>query len=96
MSENRQRQFNAAVMAVVYPVLGILPGFFYSFEWFPGLPLVLFVLALFAGAKSLGEALESLPDVRRIAVVLYVPVMIGFLWGSIMLFFFFFHWMWAW
>ena len=83
-------------MAVLYPILGVLPGFFYPLDWLPGLPLILVIGGLFAGAKSLGDALDTAPDVRPVAIALYVPIMMSFLVGFSFLFAVFLHWFWYW
>lgn len=96
MSEIRQRQFASALKAVLFPILGVLPGFIPAFYYVKGLPLVLLVAGLIAGGKSLSNALESAPDVRPIALCLYFPVMLSFLVGFCLLFGMFLHLLWIW
>ena len=83
-------------MAVLYPILGVLPGMFSLFYWFPGLPLLLFLIGLYLGAKSLYDALESAPDIRPAAIALYIPIMLSFVVGFCILLSLFLHLMWRW
>jgi hypothetical protein len=96
MTNNRDRQFNSAIMAVLYPILGVLPGMFHYFYWFPGLPLLLVVVGLIAGARSLSDALSSAPEIRPAAIALYIPVMASFIVGFCILLSVFFHFFWSW